>query len=185
MLDANSSTPTRSKPSSDSLLISANRRATTHSSASCGSSATHCFHSIDGSATYCYHNYSFLPESLMLCRLRGDHKKDFQFRGFSRREVDVLPHGREMSRGTGWSHSGVRSYWKTSPALRYQFKMRDNDRYYPLIYQSWQSRAKTEIPRHMRLRRFDDDYKSVRRNTYGSYIKHKSRVFQPAASAWS
>merc|ERR1712080_320763 len=56
-----------------------------------------------------------------------------------------------------------------SPALRAQSSIRDNDRNYPIIYKSMESRAKSEIPRFMRHEQVNDGYTDLRWNVTGAY----------------
>merc|ERR1711890_23334 len=127
--------------------------------------------------------FSFWPEALTRGRRIErsvspcSFEEDYLSSGITTREQDVLQYAREVAQeidlGDMGDHSdyigGLLNIRDGSPALRAQSSIRDNDRNYPIIYKSMESRAKSEIPRFMRHEQVNDGYTDLRWNVTGAY----------------
>jgi len=143
--------------------------------------------------------FSFWPEALTRGRRIErsvspcSFEEDYLSSGITTREQEVLQYAREVAQeidladlrsrssrtnyrdhlGEMRDHSdyigGLLNIRDGSPALRAQSSIRDNDRNYPIIYKSMESRAKSEIPRFMRHEQVNDGYTDLRWNVTGAY----------------
>lgn len=144
-------------------------------------------------------SFSFWPEVLTRARRiersvsPPTFEEDFQSSGITTREQDVLQYAREIaqerdltsltSRSTRTNYrdhlgemrdqsdyiGGLLNVNDRERSLRAQTQLRDNDRHYPMIYKSPESRATSEIPRFMEHRAVSDNYNDMRWNITGSY----------------